>query len=64
MYEIRFRPSYNVKGAVADTGWSRTRVYQFIKDGHIQTYKVGQRTFIDGQSLAQCFERVKKGEIH
>lgn len=46
--------SYSIKGAVAATGFSRTRIYEMIRDGKLEARKDGGRTIILGESLRSC----------
>ena len=49
--------SYSIKSASADTGFSRSRIYKFISDGSLPTFKVGSRTMIHGAALAALVDR-------
>jgi hypothetical protein len=49
----RYRP---VKRAFTEIGVGTTRGYQLINQGLIRAVKLGRKTYIDMQSVAQMFE--------
>lgn len=51
--------SYNIQGAVSATGLSRTRLYGFIQDGELPTFRVGGRVYIAHKDLAALVERLQ-----
>jgi hypothetical protein len=45
--------TYTVKRAVADTGYSRARLYELMAEGKFDVRKDGRKTLIIGQSLRE-----------
>jgi hypothetical protein len=43
--------SLTIEDAVRRTGFSRSRLYELIKEKRLLTFRFGKRRFIDGQSL-------------
>lgn len=55
--------SYTIGGAVAASGFSRTRIYQAIADGDLNAVKAGRRTLITADSLAALVASLPPAEI-
>jgi hypothetical protein len=58
-----FKLAYTIKEAMAATGFSRTRIYREIAEGHLDAKKAGKRTFIMGESLARRLQSLPPAEI-
>jgi len=43
--------AYTIRNAVAASGFSRTRIYQLIGQGEIETRKDGRKTLVLAESL-------------
>lgn len=48
--------AYSIKGAVAASSLSRPRLYQLIREGKLETRKLGRRTVILAESLRRLIE--------
>jgi hypothetical protein len=46
--------SFSIKGAVAASGLSRSRIYEFISAGKLDVRKDGAKTLIMADSLRAC----------
>lgn len=42
-----------IPGSIAFTGIGRTKLYELIRDGKIETVKIGTRTLVKVESLRQ-----------
>lgn len=51
--------SYNIQGAISATGLSRTRLYGFMQDGELPTFRVGGRVYIAHKDLAALVDRLQ-----
>ena len=60
---INWQPSYSINGATAATGWNRSRIYLLLQANILETYQMGGRRFIVGESLAQAYERARRGGL-
>lgn len=58
-----WQPSYSIKGALRSTGWSRSRLYLYIQAGIVESYTMGARRFVVGESLAEAYEKARRGEL-
>ena len=45
---------YSIRGAVAASGFSRSRIFEFIRDGKLEAVKDGGKTIVLAQSLRNC----------
>jgi hypothetical protein len=43
--------AYSIKGGIAASGSSRSRIFEWIRDGEVIAYKDGSKTLLDGPSL-------------
>ncbi|TSB04576.1 helix-turn-helix domain-containing protein [Sphingorhabdus contaminans] len=53
------RPSplgYGVNDACAVSSIKRTKLYELIKDGRLETVKIGKRTIVKAESLRRLIE--------
>jgi len=46
--------SFSIKGAVAASGFSRSRIFELIRDQKIVAVKDGSKTLIIADSLREC----------
>jgi hypothetical protein len=43
--------AYTVEGAVRASGFTRTRIYAYMNDGQLSSFKAGRRRMIRAESL-------------
>jgi hypothetical protein len=55
--------SYSINGAMQVTGFSRSRLYTFIRTGDLTTFKVGGRTYISHTALSGLVSKAEQGEL-
>lgn len=48
--------TYSINDAVAVSSIGRTRLYQLINEGRLQTVKVGRRTLVRAASLRELLQ--------
>lgn len=48
--------AYTIRGAVAASGFSRSRIYELIGRGLLKARKDGRKTLVLADSLATCIE--------
>jgi hypothetical protein len=48
--------AYTIRGAVAASGFSRSRIYELIGSGLLKARKDGRKTLVIADSLAACIE--------
>jgi hypothetical protein len=46
--------AYSIRGAVAASGLSRSRLYELIANGAVEARKDGRKTLVLGESLRAC----------
>ena len=46
--------SFSIKGAVAASGFSRSRIFELIRDGKLEARKDGGKTIVLADSLRTC----------
>lgn len=51
MHERLIKPQYSINDAAKVLDLSRSMIYRLIKDGELEAYKIGSRTFIDSTEL-------------
>lgn len=56
--------SYSINGAMQVTGFSRSRLYTFIRVGDLTTFKVGGRTYISHTALSDLVSKAEQGELN
>ena len=48
--------SYSIDRAMAVTGLGRTKIYDLMKDGTLESFKVGKRTLITARSIQRMID--------
>lgn len=54
------RLSYNVTDAIAATGLTRSRLYELIAAGELQSFRVGRRRMITARALEAFIARMER----
>lgn len=54
------RLSYNINGAVEATGFTRSRIYESIRDGSLKTFTAGRRRMISAKELAAFVAKLER----
>lgn len=52
--------SYTVEGASAETGFSRSRIYQAIQSGDLATFMVGRRRMVSRKALEAYVAKLER----
>ena len=52
--------SFSIKGAVAASGLSRSRIFELIRDGKLEARKDGAKTLVDAGSLRACVKSLPR----
>ena len=59
--EMRQRPlSYPIAELPAETGVSRSQIYEEIRKGHLQTFKVGARRYARYEAVRDWMARLEQ----
>jgi len=57
------RLSYNISGAVEATGFTRSRLYEAIRNNSLRTFTVGRRRMIAAKDLEQFVAKLQRDSI-
>ncbi|MBB5695517.1 helix-turn-helix domain-containing protein [Muricoccus pecuniae] len=60
MYIQPEKLTFTISEAVTSTGIGRTKLYALIKEGHLETRKLGKRTLIPAPSLRALVDNLPR----